>query len=132
MDENTFYNRIIGDNEYIVYQPLLKKISKSTNSAILLSSIINKCSRSKNGGFFKFKIHCNHPEYKSGDSWCEELNFSMGEFDGALKNIGINKNNPNKEKVQNALVWYYTDGARRTWYEVNTEKLKKALAILFK
>jgi len=128
--ENAIWN--VLEEVRILYRPSLKKISKSTNAAILLWEIIGRCKKSETGSFFKFKIHCNHPEYEKGESWCEELNFSIGEFDGALRNIGTNKNNSNKEKIKNALVWYYTDKSRRTWYEINTEKLKIALAKIYK
>jgi len=115
-------------NRSILYRSSLKRIAKTTNAALLLSQIIYRSEYSKSSKFYKFKMPCNHPKYKEGDSWCEELTFTRKEFDNALKNIGVKKTkqNENSEEVKNALVWYYTDLSRITWYEINEDALNKA------
>ena len=125
----TIYDLIAEDRDLLIYRPTLRNICKSLSSTILLAQIMHRAKQSKEGKFYKFKMPCEHIKYREGDSWCEELNFSREEFDGALKNIGIKITAKNKETIEakEAFVWYYTDMARITWYEINTPTLKKAL-----
>ena len=39
-------------------------------------------------GFYKFLLPSNHPAYKDGDSWTEELGMSVDEFRTAFDKIG--------------------------------------------
>jgi len=44
--------------------------------------------KSDDGSFYKFtKPAPKHPQYKQGDSWCEELGFSKDEFDTAKREV---------------------------------------------
>ena len=40
-------------------------------------------------GFYKFLEPCNHPLYRAGDSWTEELGFSRRVFNAAFDLIGV-------------------------------------------
>ncbi len=124
---------IIGtDRNIIPYRPELRKIAGTINATILLQQVIYYCAGSTNGKFYKFKSPCNHPKYVAGDSWIEKLGFSEKEFEGALANIaykkGKSKNNVSEEK---ALVFFYTDMDRCTWYSLNEVALNKALNELY-
>lgn len=84
----------------------------------------------KNEGqkFYKFRDKCNHNLYKIGDSWCEELRFTGTEFDDAIKKIGFKLGKgKNIIKKEEALIIYYTDSNRLTWYDVNYELFQKKL-----
>ncbi len=40
-------------------------------------------------GFYKFQTPCEHPSYRQGDSWCEELGVSHKVFRSAWEKVGI-------------------------------------------
>ena len=67
--------------------------------------------------------------YKEGDSWCEELGFSRSEFDSAIKKIG--KKVKKGSKKEGALVFYWTDTDRKTYYDLNIELLELKLNELY-
>ncbi|MCP4373525.1 MAG: hypothetical protein GY797_36290 [Deltaproteobacteria bacterium] len=123
------------DNDLVIYRPALRSIAKSIASTILLSQILYWDKDAKNKGkteFWKFKTPPNspNPKYKEGDSWCEELNITPDEFDGALKNIG-SKYSKKVPKDPEAFVWYRTDMTRCTYYEVNAVRLRKAIMSIY-
>ncbi|RKY07993.1 MAG: hypothetical protein DRP56_04845, partial [Planctomycetota bacterium] len=92
-------------------------------SAILLQQISYWWSISKCKPFYKFKAPCSHDAYKEGDSWCEELGFSTGVFDTAIRHIGkkITKGVSKTEARKTHLVIYWIDRNRVTWYQLNEE-----------
>jgi len=69
-----------------------------------------------------------HSKYKEWDSWSEELWISPDSFSDQLKKIWFklwhNKNIISKE---DALVLYYTDKERVTWYELQKNNVNKLL-----
>ncbi len=124
---------IIGsDRNIIPYRPELRKIAGTINATILLQQMIYYCSGSKDNKFYKFRAPCSHENYRDGDSWTEKLGFSLDEFDSALSKIAFKLGNcKNKLSKEEALVHYYTDKQRYTWYSVNMEQLEKQLSSLY-
>lgn len=82
---STLLQVLADDNNNVSYRPKLNKITGSVTATILLQQILYWYS--KQGEFYKFKQQCTHPSYKEGDSWCEELGFTVYEFDSALKKL---------------------------------------------
>lgn len=129
---NPLIDLIAEDNEVIPYRKSLRPITGSVTATILLQQMI---FRSKGGKkvFYKFKAPCDHDLYKPGDSWTEEIGFSVREFDTALKKIGTKiKIGMSKDDVMNGdtpdcLIAYWTGRDRVTWYEVNVDLLSKLL-----
>ena len=68
---------------------------------------------------------CEHDMYKKGESWTEEMGFSRDNINTALKNIAIKKTNKNKHSdlIKNAMIVYYIDRNRVTWYEINEKNI---------
>lgn len=96
----------------IAYRPALNKLTGSVLATILLQQIIFRWTHNKQSEFYKFKAPCDSKLYKEGDSWTEELGFTIYEFDGAIKIL--------KEK---SLVSTRIDMQRLTWYSINHEKI---------
>ncbi len=148
---------IADDRRAVSYRPRFARLVGSVLSAILLQQMIYWWDRNGEQPFFKFKEPCKNKEYRTGDSWCEELGFTRYEFDSALALIGtkivkgISKNMameweiarledfPNDDagfvagmqrSIQHLIV-YWTDSNRRTWYWVNSALLDKVAEQLY-
>src|SRR5574342_631762 len=69
----------------IPYFKDLRKITGSVTASILMSQL-EYWFEEKPDGFYKFlqSPEGGHPNYKPGDSWCEELAFSKEEFRNAF------------------------------------------------
>ncbi len=127
-----------GDEKAIAYRPEFVDLTGSVVSAILLQQIIYRSAKKTYGGyrgrpFFKFSAPCAHPEYRRGDSWQEELHFSRREFESALRRIGkkVTKGESKRDACETALVVYWTDSSRKTWYQPNWPVLGEKLVLLY-
>lgn len=104
------------DNEIIPYRKELNAIAGGVMASILLSQMLYWVKKSGNG-FYKFKTPSKNKLYKEGDSWCEELGFSVKELDGALKKL--------KDK---GFIDWQTDYTRVTSWIVNLEVLEEKIS----
>lgn len=84
---NLLAKMFVESNDIKIYRPQFKRLLGTANAALLLNQMIYWWNRSNFQPFYKFKAACEHPLYKPNDSWCEELEFSLREFDGALKKL---------------------------------------------
>ena len=73
---------------FIKYNPALIAEFGSQNAALLFDRLEYWFHIKKNE-FYKFIEPCNHPCYREGDSWSEELRFSKLVFRNAFDKIGI-------------------------------------------
>lgn len=72
----------------IPYYRGLRDVAGSLPAAVLMGQLEYWFER-KPSGFYKFLLPApNHPAYKKGDSWTEELNISASEFRTAFDKIG--------------------------------------------
>ena len=72
----------------IPYLPDLRPIAGSVTASILMQQLDYWFSQ-KPDGFYKFLSPCGHEAYREGDSWEEELAFSVDEFRTAFDRIGV-------------------------------------------
>lgn len=118
-----------------MYRPELNKITGSIAGTILLQQICYWFDKRGGKPFYKFKEPCSHDAYKEGDSWCEELGITREIFDSAIGKIGFKKGTPPKyqeiKSENEAIVIYWTDSQRLTWYTVNPALLGKALNTVY-
>ena len=118
------------DHDIKPYRPELRPFCGSVTATILLQQIIF-WSKKSGGKFYKFKQPNNHELYKEGDSWLEELAFGKKEFESAIKLIGFKRgkgiNGQKAKSEKEALVVYYTDKERLTWYILNEDLLEEHL-----
>lgn len=115
-----------------IYRPRLNKLTGSHTASILLSQIIFRWEGQGHRPFYKFSAPCNHPLYKKGDSWQEELDFSRREFEGARALIGVRvKYSDRAEALKDNILVYWRDPNNVTWYELNESLLADQLVILY-
>ncbi len=136
MDNYDFIIDILAeDKDLITYRKSLREVAGSVTATILLQQIIFR-SKGKEK-FYKFKASCNHAMYKEGDSWIDELGFSIKEFDNAIKRIGtkitqkISRSNILNKTDATGIVLYWTDSDRVTWYQLNRDLLGKLLKRIY-
>ena len=84
-------------------------------------------------GFYKFLLPSDHPAYKSGDSWTEELGMSKDEFRTAFDKIGHrykskSEHDKAEDKFQGKFYCSYVDRrSNLTYYFRNHEAVDAAL-----
>lgn len=130
---------IADDKNLVVYRPALREIGGSIAGTVLLQQIIYWDEKS-GGKFYKFAEPCKNERYKEGDSWEEELGMSAKELRTALSHFAFKCGKKNKDKYgdgykqarEGALVQYYTDSNRVTWYLLNRQLLSKLLMGIYK
>ena len=121
---NNYTLEIIDSRDSIPFRRSNRYIAGSINGALLLEQIVYWYAKMGHKPFYKIKEPCSSPQYKVGQSWCEELGFSSREFDTAIKLIG-QKISKNIAKDENVLVHYWVDFRRLTFYEINMELYNK-------
>lgn len=110
---------LAADHEILLYRKELNIITKKVTATILLQQIIYWHSK-MGGPFYKFIEPCKNAAYKEGDSWCEELGFSVKEFRTAFKTL---------EDL--GIVTSHTNMARLTTYTLRTEILSQLLTGIY-
>ena len=73
----------------IPYFKELRILTGSVTATILMQQLDYWFSKQDGEPFYKFKAPCENEYYKSGDSFTEELGFSIEEFTTAFSKIGI-------------------------------------------
>ncbi len=132
MTDNILLTFLGSEREAIPYRKEIKHLTGSTNAAVLLQQMLFNYARKACKPFYKFKTPCGHPLYTLEDSWLEELGFTLGEYDGAIKLIGTEAKSRAelddhlKSKDVNKCVIYYIDrnNGNITWYYINQKAVK--------
>lgn len=125
--------KIYLDKNVIPYRKRFNKITGNPKASILLQQMIYWAKILRWRKFYKFIEPCTHILYKPGDSWTEQLGFSVSEFQTALKRIstkittGVKKSEILKREDAKSLIIYWTDSSRTTWYQINLPLLDKLL-----
>ena len=109
----------------IAYYHSLNQLTGSILASLLLQQIVYWWESQEQRPFYKFSAPCQHPAYRPGDSWQEELGFTRTEFETARRRLGckIQQGNEKSTLRLGSLVLYWTDRQRLTWYELNTPLL---------
>ncbi|MAU01414.1 MAG: hypothetical protein CL608_30100 [Anaerolineaceae bacterium] len=113
----------------IAYHPNLNQVTGSVLASLLLRQIVYRWENNARQPFYKFSAPCQHPAYRTGDSWQEELGFSRTEFETARRRLGGKiRQGAAKAKIRlENLILYWTDRERLTWYELNEPLLQAKL-----
>jgi hypothetical protein len=126
------------DKDVIIYRKELNKLTGSVTATILLSQMIYWWHKNGQKEFYKFRTKCEHPDYKEGDSWCEELGFTPKELDYAMAAICEKKTKTKegaKETLKDNLIKPYViariDISRKTYYTLNIELIESDLKSLY-
>jgi len=123
-NKDVLFNILQWEKNSIPYRPEVAR-EIWVVSAIILQQMIYRRNWKK---FYKFTEPSKNEKYRGWDSWTEELWMNIKQFKNNLKKIafklGKTKNEIEKE---NALIIYYTDSNRLTWYELNLDNIYKLL-----
>ncbi len=89
---NTLQNNITN-SFYTKFYPSLQTFTGSAISTLIIGKLEFWFSYDKyKQGFYKFVEPCDHPLYRRGDSWSEELGVSRKLFAKAFDIIGVRYN----------------------------------------
>lgn len=126
---------IISNSTVIALRPEFNLITGSFAASTVLQQTLYWWDKNGQQPFYKFKEPCTHELYRQGDSWCEELFTTPRVFDGVMVKIGFKRGTPPKNQVakkrEDALIWYWTDSNRMTWYEINGDLLGKSQNVVY-
>lgn len=89
----------------LLYTKVYRMIAGSVTSTILFQRLEWRFGRHSNG-FYKFLEPApGNTKYRKGDSWCEELNFTVDEFRSAFVSIGVrHSTRGDYERAQNPFL----------------------------
>lgn len=131
MSKSTSRELLTSDSPVIPYRPKLCKLIGDVKAAILLEQIVYWWEKQGCKSFYKFTSPplSDHPKYRVGDSWTEELNFSESEFNTARRKIAakVFKGSSKAELLETHYVLYWTDRYRVTHYQLNEPFLTRRL-----
>ncbi len=136
---------IAKDRELIPYRKELNKLTGSVTATLFLTQVIYWWYKNGKKPFYKFRSGTDskgnkikHPDYKDGDSWCEELGFTEKELDYAMSLVCAKQNALRKDaktSLKENLVKPYVickiDMNRKTYYSLNIELLENDLNMLY-
>lgn len=121
----------------IPYVKELQPLAYSVAGCILMQQLDYWFERYQDG-FYKFMEPSEHPRYRAGESWCEELGMSADEFRTAFDKIGTRHKSKSQfeqaeDKFQGKFYCSYLDRRTNlTYYFRNHSHLDKALdALIF-
>lgn len=121
------------DKHVISYRPSWKEITGSVNATILLQQVKFRWDSKEGQRFYKFFIppKTNHSAYKPGDSWTEELGFTLSELQGAIKRIGKRLSKDDLKNLPEAMdgyfFGYFRDQQHLTWHYFNEDYFMKKI-----
>lgn len=112
--------KIMADEKTVIsYRPKFNKHTGSVLATILLQQAAYWWCKMGEQPYYKFKEPCNAPQYRDGESWCEELGFSRREFDTACTML-----------EERGFIHKKTDMSRLTWYTVSQEKISEMMDLV--
>ena len=117
----------------IPYVKELRELAGSVTACILMQQLDYWFSKYPQG-FYKFIEPCNHPSYRRGDSWCEELGFSDNEYRSAYEKIGIRYKSKREysattDKFQNKFYACYHDRIKNQIFYVRNHDLVESVLL---
>ncbi|MEN8236896.1 MAG: hypothetical protein ABFQ95_05075 [Pseudomonadota bacterium] len=123
---------------YVKYYPELKTATGSEKTAILIDRL-EYWFALKPDGFYKFFEPCDHPCYRKGDSWLEEISLNRRAFTRVFSHVGTRYPSKTaffatKDKFQGKLYALYYERTRNQTHflrnhEVANAFITKAFAI---
>lgn len=119
---------IADDTRQISYRPRWNAFTGSIAATILLQQVIYRWVHNGRAPFYKFNEPCQHPAYRAGDSWSEELGFTRRELETARSKIAVYTKGDLDKK---AFISYWRDADRKTWYALNETAVIQELQKLY-
>lgn len=119
---------IADDRAVVIYRPRWNTFTGGMAQTVLLQQIVYWWIKNGRRPFYKFARPCAHRLYRPGDSWEEELSVQRREFENARHGVSARTHG---QLDPTALVSYWTDAQRVTWYALNESLLLDRLAALY-
>ena len=119
---------IADDHAVVIYRPRWNTFTGGMAQTVLLQQIVYWWIKNGRRPFYKFARPCAHRLYRPGDSWEEELSVQRREFENARRDVSARTHG---QLDPTALVSYWTDAQRVTWYALNETLLLDRLAALY-
>lgn len=121
------------DKDKRIYRPKLNAVTGDPLASILLQQIVFRWKNNDFSPFYKFNEPCDHPAYRDGDSWLEELGFTRTKLLTARKSIAykMRVGQPINLNTLTVPVLFWTDASRMTWYNVEPKVLLNWLQIAY-
>lgn len=119
---------IADDRAIVIYRPRWNAFTGGMAQTVLLQQIVYWWIKNGRRPFYKFARPCGHRLYRPGDSWEEELSVQRREFENARGAVSARTHG---QLDPAALVSYWTDAQRVTWYALNEALLLDHLAALY-
>ena len=105
---------------FIRYLPLLNAITGNPLATIFLLQVIYWFMKMKNRPFYKFIQPNKHVFYKNGDSWKEELRFSLSQFKISRRKVSsMLKEGKTYKLADLKLVLFWKVYPNLTYYALN-------------
>lgn len=120
----------LEDKYFVKFIPELNLKFKKTEATLLIGQLEYWFSKYANG-FYKFMEPCEHPHYRFGDSWTEELSLSRKVLNKAFDLVGVRYKSKSayeeeSDKFKGKLyASYYDRGENKTYYIRNHDFLKE-------
>ena len=119
-----YTNLIADDQRLVVYRPRLNALTGSATGSIFFSQVLYWFRKNGNKPFYKFNAPCDHPLYRPGDSWGDELGYSWAEISTARKRVAAKidarMTEDQRLDIRNQhMIVYWMTRDRLTFYDVN-------------
>jgi hypothetical protein len=131
-----------GDG-YVSYRPKLNAVTGSALGSIFLVRLLWRWEAQGRQPFHRFSDRApDHDQYRPGQSWCEELQWSRREFDTAVGAVSTRlpsgqgvlryyEQEARQGVVPRLMVIRWQDGAHRMWWEVIEPAVGRLLAPIY-
>jgi hypothetical protein len=137
------YNYLADFKEGIPYKKSLRQYTGSVTATILIQQLDFRFTKYPDGLYKFLSPVPEHPDYREGDSWTEELGFSEKEFRCAFGHIGVRHSsktaymqstNPfiDESGEEKFYCSYHDKQKGLTWYFRNHEKVDALIEELIK
>lgn len=116
---------ILANDKTIPYRPAFNAITGNVLGSIFLQQVLYRWFQNGRRPFYKFNEPCQHSLYRDGDSWVEELGFTISQFYTARQAVAcrVHTGDSKTELRQQYVVLYWRDKDDKLWYELNEELL---------
>jgi len=128
------FKLIAEDRSVTLYRKAFRPICGGITGVLLFHQIIYWWQKNDRKPFYKFRNACNHPAYKTGDSWCEELGFGERELDYAIESVCEKvkrKDLPEALEKSDKMVLFWTDINRQTWFIFNVKAAERVVMEIY-
>ena len=123
-----FLGFLADDRFGVTYKPRWNAVTGSMAASVLLQQMIFRWAHAGRRPFYKFARPCAHRLYRAGDSWEEELGMKRREFENAREALAARTRG---DIAPDALVSYWVDAQRVTWYAVNEDALLQRFSAIY-